>query len=87
MKTSTSWTLAGGLALLLVLAAAYAYGRDARARMEAAAARATDEEVSAFCRGNGLAAESEAFARCRKDLREIKLRDRARWQADAAGIL
>jgi hypothetical protein len=87
MKTSTSWTLAGGLALLLVLAAAYAWGRDARTRMEAADARATDDEVRAFCRDAGLAAESEAFARCQNGLQQMKLRDRARWQADAAGIL
>lgn len=87
MKPGTSWTLAGSLALLLVLAAAYAYGRDARARMEAADARATDAEESTFCRESGLAAATEAFARCQSGLRAIRLRDRARWQVDAAGIL
>jgi hypothetical protein len=87
MKMSTSWALAGCLALLLVMAAAYAYGRDVRTRVAQAETSAREQGASAFCRDLGLSSDSAAFTRCVTGLGELRGRDRSRWEADAVGIL
>jgi hypothetical protein len=85
--TKTSSTVVACAALPIVLAAAFFYGRDARVRIEQAEAQTRAQEVSAFCREAGFAPGSAAYARCAAGLEALTARDRARWEADAAGIL
>lgn len=87
MKFAMTATLAGGVALVLVLAMTFSYGRDARLKIEQAETATSEEESRAFCRDAGFAPESEAHVRCMTRLREIQLRHRERWEADASGIL
>jgi hypothetical protein len=87
MKFETQTILAGCIALVLVSAGAFKLGRDAHARLEQAEAATSEEEMKAFCRALGLSPESEVHARCMNGLQDMTRRLRARWEADAAGML
>ncbi|HMK79069.1 MAG TPA: hypothetical protein VK438_05435 [Xanthobacteraceae bacterium] len=87
MSAKASLSLAGFVALIVVLATTFSFGRQARVRMEQAETAAHEQEASALCRDVGLSPESAAFTRCLSGLRELRLHDRSRWEADAVGLL
>ena len=87
MKAKTLLSLIGCVAVAVVLAIAFAFGREARAKIEQAEMATHEQEASALCRDVGLSPESAAFTRCLSGLRELRLHDRSRWEADAVGLL
>jgi len=76
-----------GAGTVVLFAVAYVYGRDARLNAERAEASIVERESGALCASLGLAAQTEAYARCISGLTDIRRRQDERRNEDAMGML
>jgi len=87
MNSKTLLSLLGCAVLGVALATTYSYGRNMRATLDQVESSANEQAAGAFCRELGLAPDSAPSTRCLNGLREMRARDRSRWEADAVGFL
>jgi hypothetical protein len=74
------------LVAVVVLGASYAFGVSERERVARDAASALDAETRAFCAGVGIAATSDAYARCADGASDLRRRHERRVLSDLADL-
>jgi hypothetical protein len=77
---------AGFIALIVVLGLAYDYGRARHATVTSAETTAIEDEDIAFCSRLGIAQNSDAFARCKSGLVDIRQSHQERTNSVTSGM-